>query len=243
METAQAPILAVDGIRCAYGAITVLEHLSIEIKRAEAVALLGANGAGKTTLVRAISGIVRTLEGSITFEERLISGKSSPAIAHEGIAQVPEGRALFPGLTVRENLITGTFASRVTAKVSVAEGIDEVVSLFPWIAKRMEQRAGTLSGGEQQMVAIGRGLMSRPKLLVLDEPSLGLSPRMVSEVFEALQRIRKQGVTILLSEQNAKHALDLVDRGYVLNRGRIAYQGTSAELKRDYYRLHEAYLA
>jgi len=211
-----------------YGEVRVLEGCTLNVKRGEVVALLGANGAGKTTLMRAISRLVDPSAGSIVFDGRDVTRASAPSVVEAGIAQVPEGRKLWPDMSVEENLLLGAYAAR--ARPRLRETLEEVYALFPRVRERRRQMAGTLSGGEQQMVAIGRGLMSRPSLLMLDEPSLGLAPKIVAEVFAAVAAISAVGTTVLLVEQNVAGALALATRGYILETGRIATEGTRAEL-------------
>jgi branched-chain amino acid transport system ATP-binding protein len=211
-----------------YGEVRVLEGCTLSVKRGEVVALLGANGAGKTTLMRAISRLVDPSAGSIVFDGRDVTRASAPSVVEAGIAQVPEGRKLWPDMSVEENLLLGAYAGR--ARPRLRETLEEVYALFPRVRERRRQMAGTLSGGEQQMVAIGRGLMSRPTLLMLDEPSLGLAPKIVAEVFAAVSAINAGGTTVLLVEQNVAGALALATRGYILETGRIATEGTRAEL-------------
>ena len=232
------PLLNFDSVTAGYGRAVVLEGVTLEVNEGEVVALLGANGAGKTTLLRTASGMLRATAGSIRVGGVDAARLSSHQIARSGVAQVPEGRGVFPGLTVEENLRLGTFAARDGEAGGWKESAFE---LFPWMKNRARQVAGTLSGGEQQMLAIARALVAQPRLLLLDEPSLGLSPRIVEEVFRTLQAIRSRGVAILLAEQNVRRALDLADRGYVLNAGRVALEGTVDRL-RDGASYYEAYM-
>jgi branched-chain amino acid transport system ATP-binding protein len=227
--------LAVSDLEVAYGdALSVLHGIDLVVPAGRIVALLGANGAGKTTLLRAISGLIRMHRGRITagtvlLDGREIQGSSPAAIVRGGLAQVMEGRRIFAELTVEENLRAG--AATRKDKAGIAASFDEVVTLFPKLAERRKQVAGYLSGGEQQMVAMGRALMAAPRLLVLDEPSLGLAPLIVQQIFDAIGRIaREEGVTIFLVEQNAYHALRLADRGYVLVNGRVRLSGRGGEL-------------
>ena len=231
-ESSPVPVLAMSAVSAGYGRTTVLEAIDLTISRGETVALLGPNGAGKTTLLRAVTRLLSASAGTINIDGTDVGRLRANEVARLGVAHVPEGRGIFPGLSLEENLNLGTFALTAAAR-QVARPLEIAHSLFPWIAGRERQPAGTLSGGEQQMVAIARALISQPRLLLLDEPSLGLSPRMVGEVFRALEAIRSRGVTILLAEQNLRRALDLADRGYVLNGGRIALQGSAGELKSD----------
>jgi branched-chain amino acid transport system ATP-binding protein len=221
-------LLRLDGLEVGYGALTAVRDVSLEVGAGEVVALIGANGAGKTTTLKAITGLLPLRRGSIALDGERLDGLSSARVVARGIAHVPEGRQLFPTMTVRENLELGA-ASRESRKRR-AETLAWVLSLFPRLAERARQLAGTLSGGEQQMCAIGRGLMARPRLLMLDEPSLGLAPVVVKQIFENLARINREGTTILLVEQNVARALWLAHRAYVLEGGRIALSGTSAAL-------------
>ena len=226
-----APLLELDGIAAAYGHVRALWDVSLSVREGEIVTLLGANGAGKTTTMRVISGVLRPERGEVRIAGRPIQRLRAPQIVGAGVVQIPEGRHLWPRMTVTENLELGAFAPR--GRAVARETIASVLSLFPRLAERRTQLAGTLSGGEQQMLAIGRGLMSRPRLLMLDEPSLGLAPLLVHEVFETIRRIREDGVTVLLVEQNVRQALEIASRGYVLETGRIVRSGTSAELRED----------
>ncbi|MGH7349501.1 MAG: ABC transporter ATP-binding protein [Candidatus Rokuibacteriota bacterium] len=221
-------LLRVDGIEVGYGDLTAVGDVSLEVREGEVVALIGANGAGKTTTLRAVSGLLPLRRGRIEFEGRRLDGLTSAQVVAHGIAHVPEGRQLFPTMTVAENLELG--ARTGAARGRRAETLARVFDLFPQLGKRREQLAGTLSGGEQQMCAIGRGLMACPRLLMLDEPSLGLAPVMVKVIFEDLRRINRQGLTILLVEQNVIRSLQLAHRGYVLENGRVTLSGTGAEL-------------
>jgi len=208
--------------------------VSIHIQPGEIVCLIGANGAGKTTLLNTISGLIVPREGEILFEDKPIQGKSPEEIVQLGISQVPEGRQIFPYHTVQENLELGAylqFAHR--SRRQVYQDLERIYELFPILKERRKQLAGTLSGGEQQMLAIGRALMSRPKLLLLDEPSMGLAPKVMQEIFQTILELQKQGVTILLVEQNARAALVVSDRAYVLETGRLVLQGESKELIND----------
>jgi branched-chain amino acid transport system ATP-binding protein len=221
-------LLRVDRIEVAYGDLTAIREVSLEVGAGEAVALIGANGAGKTTTLRAISGLLALRRGRIELEGRRLDGLSPAQIVARGIAHVPEGRQLFPTMTVLENLELG--ARTRTAREGAAETLRRVFDLFPRLRERRTQLAGTLSGGEQQMCAIGRGLMARPRLLMLDEPSLGLAPVMVRAIFEDLARINQQGITLLLVEQNVLRSLRLAHRGYVLENGQLTLFGSGAEL-------------
>jgi len=218
-------LLRLDGVEAGYGDLTAIAGISLEVRQGEAVALIGSNGAGKTTTLRAISGLLPVRAGRIELEGERLDGLGSAAIVARGIAHVPEGRQLFPTLTVRDNLELGARAAP-----SRRDGLDRVFTLFPRLRERQRQLAGTLSGGEQQMCAIGRGLMARPRILLLDEPSLGLAPVMVKLIFETLQRVNDAGTTIMLVEQNVPRALQLSHRGYVLENGRLVLDGTRASL-------------
>jgi branched-chain amino acid transport system ATP-binding protein len=211
-----------------YGGITALKGVTLAVNAGEIVALLGANGAGKSTTLRAISGLVRPTSGRISLDGRGIEGVRPYQIARMGVAHCPEGRRLFGNLTVLENLEMGAY-SRSDEK-GVFEDMERVYGLFPVLGRRRPQKAGTLSGGEQQMLALGRALMARPRLLLLDEPSLGLAPLLIEEIFRTISTIREQGVTILLVEQNAHGALEVADRAYVLEVGRMTVSGTAKEL-------------
>jgi branched-chain amino acid transport system ATP-binding protein len=213
-------LLNVEGIHTYYGTIHALKGISIEVKEGEIVTLIGSNGAGKSTTLRSINGLNHPREGSITFGGRDITAMPAHEIVKLGISQSPEGRRVFPRMSVLENLEMGAYQR--TNKAEIREDLGRVYKLFPRLEERRHQKAGTLSGGEQQMLAIGRGLMARPKLLLLDEPSMGLAPIFVDRIFEIVQEISKQGTTILLVEQNALMALDAADRGYVLETGTVA---------------------
>ena len=224
-------MLKIDNVTCHYGGIRALHKVSLEEKEGEIVALIGGNGAGKTTLLNLISGLVRPTAGKVTFRGKDISALSPEKIVKAGIGQVPEGRLLFGPLTVRENLELGAYVRRNKKnKQAVLEDFEFVLNLFPVLSKRLDQRAGTLSGGEQQMLAIGRGLLAKPALMLLDEPSLGLAPLIVQEIFSVIERIKSQGATILLVEQNAKAALKVADRAYVIETGMITLQGSADDL-------------
>jgi branched-chain amino acid transport system ATP-binding protein len=221
-------LLRVDGIEVGYGDLTAVRDVSLEVREGEAVALIGANGAGKTTTLRAVSGLLPLRRGRIEFQGQRLDGLPPAEIVARGIAHVPEGRQLFPTMTVRENLELG--ARTRAARAGRGEMLERVFELFPRLRERREQLAGTLSGGEQQMCAIGRGLMARPRLLMLDEPSLGLAPVLVKAIFEDLARINGQGITVLLVEQNVLRSLHLAHRGYVLENGRMTLSGPRDEL-------------
>jgi branched-chain amino acid transport system ATP-binding protein len=226
----KTPLLEIDNVKSFYGNIQALHGVSLEVNKGEIVALIGSNGAGKSTLLMTIFGRPVARSGSIRFKGEEINRLPTHRIAGLGIALVPEGRRIFPSMTVVENLQMGTIA--IGTKHS-AEDQDRVFSLFPRLKERFFQRAGTLSGGEQQMLAIGRGLMARPELLLLDEPSLGLAPIIVKQIFATIQEIARMGTTVFLVEQNANHALKLADRGYVLVNGDIRLTGTGEELRAD----------
>jgi branched-chain amino acid transport system ATP-binding protein len=222
-------ILRVEDIQTFYGSIQALKGISLEVHEGEIVTLIGANGAGKSTTLRSINGLNTPREGKIFFEGKEITRRPPHDIVGLGISQSPEGRRLFPHMSVLENLEMGAFQRRDRGQIK--EDLDRVYSLFPRLAERKSQQAGTLSGGEQQMVAIGRALMARPKLLMLDEPSMGLAPIFVEKIFEIIREINEQGTTILLVEQNALMALDAADRGYVLETGRIVLADQAEALK------------
>ena len=215
-------------VSAAYRSVPAIRDIDIEVRAGEAVGLLGANGAGKSTTLRAISGLVKLTAGSITFEGRDLATLAPHRIAELGVAHVPEGRQVFPEMTVQENLEMGSYTPR--AKAGRAQSLELVYAIFPRLAERRTQLAGTMSGGEQQMLAVGRGLMLKPRLLMLDEPSLGLAPVMCDVTFEKIAEIHKMGTAILLVEQNVSRALALVDRAYVLESGAVTLEGASEEL-------------
>ena len=219
------------GVSAAYRSVPAIRGIDIEVGEGEAVGLLGANGAGKSTTLRAISGLVKLTGGSITFEGRDLTALAPHRIAELGIAHVPEGRQVFPEMTVHENLEMGSYTPR--AKAERARSLELVYAIFPRLAERRTQLAGTMSGGEQQMLAVGRGLMLRPRLLMLDEPSLGLAPVMCDVTFEKIADIHRMGTAILLVEQNVSRALGLVQRAYVLESGTVVLHGASADLARN----------
>ena len=232
-------LLRVETGEVGYGDLTAVREVSLEVREGEVVALIGANGAGKTTTLRAVSGLLPLRRGRIELEGRRLDGLTSAQVVARGVAHVPEGRQLFPTMTVLENLVLGC---RSAAARQVREAtLDYVFGLFPRLAERPRQLAGTLSGGEQQMCAIGRGLMARPRLLMLDEPSLGLAPVVVRSIFENLVRINAEGMTILLVEQNVLRSLELCHRGYVIENGRIAIEGSGADLRASPH-VRQAYL-
>ncbi len=221
-------MLKVDNLHVSYGPIEVLKGVSIEVPQSEIVALIGANGAGKTTTLNAICGLVLPSAGTITFDGENTTGLPPHQIIRKGIVQVPEGRKVFRNLTVYECLLMGSLSRRDRSEV--ARDIDRMYEVFPRLKERHKQLAGTLSGGEQQMLAFARALIAKPKLLLLDEPSMGLAPRLVQDVVDQIQRVRAEGVTILLVEQNAEMALAISDRGYVLETGEVALSGTGQSL-------------
>jgi branched-chain amino acid transport system ATP-binding protein len=231
--------LRVQDVSVAYGDIQALWGVSLDVNRGEIVALIGPNGAGKTTLMRVIAGLHPLKSGTIHLGERALHATKPHRIVDEGVILVPEGRRLFGGLTVLDNLDLGAYSKR--ARAVRVETLKLVYELFPLLAERKNQRANTMSGGQQQMLAIGRALMGVPKLLMLDEPSLGLGPLVVENIFDTIKHMNQQGVTILLVEQNARQALELADRAYILEQGRIAGAGTAKELLRD-DRVQQAYL-
>ena len=229
MPSAARPLLAVTEIEAYYGRVRALHSVSLEVAEGSVVALLGANGAGKTTTLRVISGLLRPTRGSVEFDGRRIDGWSPDRVVRAGIVQVPEGRQIFADLTVHENLLLGGYARR--DPMSASQDRPGVFDYFPRLRERLRQRAGTLSGGEQQMLAIGRALMARPRLLVLDEPSLGLAPLLVKEIFRVIGEIRATGTSVLLVEQNVHMALGIADRAYVLETGRVILGDRSAALR------------
>jgi len=228
---ADGTVLQVEGIHTFYGTIEALKGISLEVRDGEIVTLIGSNGAGKTTTLRSINGLNHPRRGRIVFNGKDITTTPAHEIVKRGISQSPEGRKLFPRMSVAENLELGAFQR--TDRVEIKEDLDRVFVLFPRLAERKSQKAGTLSGGEQQMVAIGRALMARPKLLLLDEPSMGLAPIFVERVFETIKEINEQGTTILLVEQNAMMALEIASRGYVLETGKIALADQAASLRQN----------
>jgi len=234
-------LLDVEGLSAGYGPVQVLREITLHVDEGEAVALVGANAAGKTTLLRTINGIIRATAGSIHLAGRDVTGLAPHDITRIGIAQVAEGRQLFPEMSVRENLELGAMATP-ESWAGRNEMLARVVRLFPRVGERLEQRAGTMSGGEQQQIAIGRALMARPRLLLVDEPSAGLAPMLVQQVFRALREIHAAGTTILLVEQNVPLSLRLAQRAYVIELGRVTLEGTGAELLADPH-VREAYLA
>lgn len=222
-------ILKVTDLKVAYGVIEAVRGISFEVNEGEIVTLIGSNGAGKTTTLRALSSLEKVKGGTIEFLGRDITGKSAHEIVKYGIAHVPEGRQVFPGLNVEDNLSMGALLRRKDVK-GVSEDLAKVYEIFPRLKERRKQLAGTLSGGEQQMLAVGRAMMTRGKLMLLDEPSMGLAPMIVDEIFETIKLIQKEGMTVLLVEQNAFKSLKIADRAYILENGQITMQGTGKEL-------------
>ena len=231
-------MLRVESLDVAYGEIQALRAVALQVGRGEIVTILGNNGAGKTTTLKTISGLLRPTAGTITLEDEPLVGVPPHAIVARGVAHVPEGRRIFNRLTVRENLTMGAY---LRSDAGIAADLDRVFALFPRLAERVTQVAGTLSGGEQQMLAIGRALMANPRVLLLDEPSMGLAPVLVEQIFDKISDINRQGMTILLVEQNAAMALSIAHRGYVLETGSIALEGTAAQLS-DNADVRRAYL-
>jgi branched-chain amino acid transport system ATP-binding protein len=221
-------MLRVESVQVAYGRIQALWGVSFDVQPGEIVALVGANGAGKTTTLKTVSGVLRPSAGSIVLDGERLEQHSTMDIVERGVIHVPEGRKLFPEMTVRDNLLLGGFSRG--ARAHQRARLEQVFTVFPRLRERQRQVAGTLSGGEQQMVAIGRGLMAGPKILMLDEPSLGLAPIMVEEMFQVIEELNRTGVTVLLVEQNTEHALAIAHRGFVLESGRVVLSGTGAEL-------------
>ena len=232
-------LLKVTGLKVAYGGIQAVKGVDFEVKEGELVTLIGSNGAGKTTTMKAITGTLAAAEGDIEFMGKSIKGKGSWDLVREGLAMVPEGRGVFTRMTITENLQMGAYIRN--DKPEIANDIEMVFGIFPRLKERKDQLAGTMSGGEQQMLAMGRALMSRPKVLLLDEPSMGLSPIMVDKIFEVVRDVSARGVTILLVEQNASRALGIADRGYVMESGIVTMNGPAKELLND-PRVRAAYL-
>ena len=232
-------MLKVTDLKVKYGMIEAIKGISFEVRDGEIVTMIGANGAGKTTTMHAISGLVKAAEGSIMLDDTELTKTAPNKIVKMGLAQVPEGRRVFAQQTVEENLILGAYLRK--DRDGIAKDMEEVYQLFPRLKERRAQLAGTLSGGEQQMLAMGRALMAKPSILLLDEPSMGLSPLLVSEIFNIIREINDNGTTFLLVEQNAKRALSIADRAYVLETGRITLEGTGEELASD-ERVQKAYL-
>jgi len=237
-ESTVPSLLAVRDLVVDYGAIRALHGVSFDVREGEIVTLIGANGAGKSTTLRALSGLVKPASGEVSFAGQRISGRAGHTIARMGLVQVPEGRKPFPDMTVRENLLLGAFTRPAS---EIPDAMERVFRSFPRLRERLSQTAGTLSGGELQMLAMGRGLMARPRLLMLDEPSMGLSPILVREIFSIIVEINRQGTAILLVEQNAFMALSVASRAYVLETGRVVLSGPAVELARN-ERVKSAYL-
>ena len=223
-------MLMLENVHVRYGAIAALRGVSLRVNQGEMVGLIGVNGAGKTTTLMTIAGVLKPMQGTVTFAGQPIVGQSPEEIVRKGIALVPEGRRIFPGLTVEENLRLG--AAIRSDRAEIQRDIDEMCTRFLILGERLKQPGGTLSGGEQQQLAIARGLMSRPSLLMLDEPSLGLAPMLVMETFELITQLRETGVTILLVEQNVERTLEIADRAYLLNTGQVEFEGPAEELRR-----------
>lgn len=227
-------MLKLTSVVTCYGRIVALRGVSIHVNEGEIVALIGANGAGKTTLLDTISGVILPRSGSITFREHEIKGSAPQRLVQMGMSHIPQGRQLFPDMSVYENLVLGAYRRpRTQKRLQLTEDLERVYSIFPVLENRTGQLAGTLSGGEQQMLAIGRALMSRPQLLLLDEPSMGLAPLVVREIFKIIGSLQKQGTTVLIVEQNARAALKIAQRAYVLETGRVVLEGTANELSRN----------
>jgi branched-chain amino acid transport system ATP-binding protein len=224
-------MLDVKNIEVAYGKIVAVKDISLTVNKGEIVTLIGSNGAGKSTTLRTISGLIKPRKGEITFEGTRIDGKPGHEVVELGICHSPEGRRIFPRMSVRENLELGAFLRK--DKAGISEDFDRVLNLFPRLKERVEQRAGTMSGGEQQMLAVSRALMGSPKILLLDEPSMGLAPVLVEMIFETIKKIREQGTTILLIEQNANAALEVADRAYVVESGSVRMSGKASDLRKD----------
>ena len=235
----EVSVLEIHNLHCRYGKVNAVRGVTLQVQEGELVSLIGANGAGKTTTLKAISGLIPGIEGKITFQGRDITGASPKAIITLGISHCPEGRRVFPYMTVIENLEMGCYLRSDVSEI--AKDLENIFKLFPILKARRQQTAGTLSGGEQQMMAIGRALMSRPKLILFDEPSLGLAPNLVDATFEIITGIRERGVTVLMVEQNAFAALELCDRAYVLESGEIALHGTGEDLLNNPH-VQQAYL-
>ena len=223
-------LIKVENLAAGYGLVEVLRNISLEINQGEVVAVLGSNGVGKTTLNNCLSGLIKPNHGKIFFQDEVISNKSPEEIVDMGLIHVPEGRKLFPNLTVKDNLELGSYRR---GKSNRSSNLENVLNIFPKLSERISQTAGTLSGGEQQMVAIGRGLMGDPRLLLLDEPSLGLSPLLVEQMFELIKKISDNGLTVLLVEQNVTQSLSIADRAYVVEEGSIAISGLSKDLLKN----------
>jgi branched-chain amino acid transport system ATP-binding protein len=232
-------LLEINKINTSYGDVQVIFELSLKVEKGEVVSIIGGNGSGKSTLLRTISGLMKTTAGQISFEGQTIHNEPPEKIVTHGIVHVPEGRRLFPLMSVRDNLLVGAYNKR--ARPDLEKTLKQVYELLPRLAERETQLAMTLSGGEQQMVAIGRGLMAKPHLLMLDEPSLGLAPILIKDIFETVRKIADQGTTVLMVEQDVRHSLSLSDRGYVLEHGRVVMEGKASDLIDDPH-VKEAYL-
>ncbi|SHI66174.1 amino acid/amide ABC transporter ATP-binding protein 2, HAAT family [Desulfatibacillum alkenivorans DSM 16219] len=227
-------MLQIRNLKCYYGGIRALSGVSLSVSQGELVALIGANGAGKSTLLQAVCGLLPSWEGEIQFDGKSLTGLKPPAIVARGVSMVPEGRLIFPPLSVLDNLKLGAYLrSRQKDHAGVQQDLEKMLDLFPVLRERARQNAGTLSGGEQQMLAVGRALMANPRLLLLDEPSMGLAPLVVRKIFDTLTELRKTGLTILIVEQNAQAALEIADRGYVLETGRMVLAGEASQLLED----------
>ncbi len=224
-------MLSVSNVSVGYRGLLAIQDVSFQVKKGEVVSLIGSNGSGKTTMLKTILGLIKPMKGEIRLNDQVISGRPAYEVVKMKISLVPEGRRLFPRLSVQDNLALGAYT--VDSKEQIAETLETVLRLFPWVKERAGQRADTLSGGEQQQVAIARGLMSRPDLLMLDEPSLGVMPKLVTEIFRTVERITSEGVTVLLVEQNVFQALKVCHRAYVLQTGRIVMEGTGCELSQS----------
>jgi branched-chain amino acid transport system ATP-binding protein len=232
-------LLEIQKIDTSYGDVQVIFELSLRVEKKEVVSIIGGNGAGKSTLLRTISGLMKTTAGRISFDGQDIHTEPPENIVTRGVVHVPEGRRLFPLMTVKDNLLVGAYNKR--ARADVLQTLEEVYAMLPRLAERQSQLAMTLSGGEQQMVAIGRGLMAKPQLLMLDEPSLGLAPILIKDIFETVRKIADQGTTVLMVEQDVRHSLSLSDRGYVLEHGRVVMEGKAGDLIDDPH-IRKAYL-
>ncbi|MBF0203298.1 MAG: ABC transporter ATP-binding protein [Desulfamplus sp.] len=227
-------MLRIKNLKCSYGSIMAVQGVSLSVRQGEIISIIGANGSGKSTLLLAICGLLTTWKGEILFQDHNLKGMSPTTIVRQGISMVPEGRQIFSPLSVMDNLKMGAYTIyKKGLKKQVDHDLEMIMNMFPILRERADQLAGTLSGGEQQMLAIGRALMARPRLLVLDEPSMGLAPKIVEMIFAVIQKLRQEGVTILLVEQNARAALKIADRGYVLETGKMVIQGSAQELLVD----------
>lgn len=233
MTNSEPVLLDVRDVSVHYGRIQALQGVSLQVKQGELVTLLGSNGAGKTTMMRALSGLLPLSSGSVWFDGEDIAKVKAHRRVNAGLIQAPEGRGIFPGMTIVENLEMGCYGRKFASKAEHRERLDWVMETFPRLAERRSQSGGTLSGGEQQMLAIGRALMARPRVLLLDEPSMGLAPKVISQIFRIISEINKQGTTVLLVEQNAQQALSRSDRAYILETGRVTREGVARELLSD----------